>query len=87
MADGNQVDSQAFGPLMTHFAHQWTVEGGQVANAALYSAENLHQKGTLQWLTRVPLRLSATSSLLEGNHGGIALTATPFMTNRMNAPP
>ncbi len=68
MADGNQSDSQAFGPLMTRFAQQWTFEGVQVADAALYSAENLRQMGSLQWLTRVPLRLAAASSLLDDIH-------------------
>ncbi|NEQ97886.1 MAG: hypothetical protein F6K30_14395 [Cyanothece sp. SIO2G6] len=68
MADGNQVDSQAFGPLMTRFAQQWTFEGVQVADAALYSTENLRQIGSLQWLMRVPLRLAAASTLFDEIH-------------------
>ncbi|NER00959.1 MAG: IS1634 family transposase [Cyanothece sp. SIO2G6] len=68
MADGNQVDSQVLGELMTRFAQQWTFDGIHVADAALYRADNLEPLGSLQWVTRVPLRLAAASALLDEIH-------------------
>ena len=65
MADGNQVDSQVFGGLMSEFAQQWDFDGIHVADAALYTADNLKQMGRLQWVSRVPLSVGAASGLLD----------------------
>ena len=65
MANGNQVDSQVFGGLMREFAQQWQFDGVHVADAAFYTADNLKQMGTLQWVSRVPLSIGAASGLLD----------------------
>ncbi|NEP55395.1 MAG: IS1634 family transposase, partial [Moorea sp. SIO3C2] len=65
MADGNQVDSEVFGLLMRRFSEQWTFDGIHVADAALYTLDNLgHMKG-MQWVSRVPLSIKAASQLLD----------------------
>ena len=65
MADGNQVDSVVFGELMRYFAQQWNFDGIHVADAALYTADNLQKMGSLQWVSRVPLTIGAASRLLD----------------------
>jgi transposase len=65
MANGNQVDSQVFGRLLAEFSQQWNFDGVQVADAALYTANNLKQMGALQWVSRVPLSLGSASRLLD----------------------
>lgn len=65
MADGNQVDSVVFGELMRSFSQQWNFEGIHVADAALYTADNLKEMGTLQWVSRVPLTIGTASRLLD----------------------
>ena len=37
-----------------------------VADAALYGAENLAVMGSLRWITRLPLTLSAAQALVTG---------------------
>ena len=65
MGDGNQVDSQVFGRLMIEFGQQWKFDGVHVADTALYTADNLTQMGTLQWVSRVPLTIGSASELLD----------------------
>ena len=65
MADGNQVDSVVFGELMRSFSQQWNFDGIHVADAALYTADNLQKMGSLQWVSRVPLTIGAASRLLD----------------------
>ena len=64
VASGNQSDKAVFAERLKAFAAQWDVEGILVADAALYSAENLSKMGTLRWITRVPLTLSAAQALV-----------------------
>ena len=65
LGDGNQSDSARFAGLMRQFQQQWNFEGVYVADAALYSAENLQQLGTLRWISRVPLTLTQAHELIE----------------------
>jgi transposase len=65
LADGNQADKQRFAGLMQDFQAAWKFDGLYVADAALYSADNLKQLTGLRWLTRVPLTLKAASDLVN----------------------
>lgn len=64
VASGNQSDQAVFGERLHAFAQQWDVDGILVADAALYSAENLEKLGSLRWITRVPLTLSQAQALV-----------------------
>ena len=64
VASGNQSDKAVFAERFQAFAEQWDIEGLLVADAALYSAENLFRMGALRWITRVPLTLSAARALV-----------------------
>ncbi|XGW00620.1 MAG: IS1634 family transposase [Leptolyngbya sp. BL-A-14] len=65
LADGNQSDKAHFAGLMQAFKAQWHFEGLYVADAALYSEENLQQLSGLRWLTRVPLTLNTAAALVN----------------------
>lgn len=65
LADGNQSDKGRFADLLLTFQQQWQFEGLFVADSALYSAPNLEALGGLQWLTRVPLTLTAATTLVS----------------------
>ena len=65
LADGNQSDKARFAGLIQQFQQQWNFDGVYVADAALYSADNLAQLGTLLWISRVPLTLTQASDLIE----------------------
>lgn len=65
LADGNQSDKARFAGLFEQFQQQWDFEGVYVADGALYSADNLKQMGSMHWISRVPLTLSAASELIE----------------------
>lgn len=64
VSSGNQSDKAVFAERLQAFAKRWKVDGLLVADAALYSAENLSVMGTLRWITRVPLTLSAAQALV-----------------------
>jgi transposase len=55
MASGNQSDKNKFAEILTGFKKQWNFDGLCVADAALYSADNLQVMTEMKWLTRVPL--------------------------------
>ena len=65
LADGNQSDKARFAGLIEQFQQQWDFDGVHVADAALYSADNLQQLGTLRWISRVPLTLTQANELIE----------------------
>lgn len=65
MGNGNQVDNQVFARLLRTFAQQWQFEGVHVADAALYSEENIQQLDSLRWVSRVPLTLKLAQQLLD----------------------
>lgn len=65
LADGNQADKARFAGLLGEFQQQWEFEGIHVADAALYSADNVQQLGRLRWISRVPLTLAQANALIE----------------------
>ena len=69
VVSGNQADKARFAGLLQEFKEQWTFEGICVADAALYSEENLIAMTGLKWLTRVPLSIKAASELVETTTG------------------
>ena len=69
VVSGNQADKARFAGLLQEFKEQWTFEGICVADAALYSEENLVTMSGLKWLTRVPLSLKAAGQLVETTSG------------------
>jgi transposase len=69
VVSGNQADKARFAGLLQEFKSQWTFEGICVADAALYSEENLVAMAGLKWLTRVPLSIKAGGELVETTTG------------------
>ncbi len=69
VVSGNQADKARFAGLLQEFKEQWTFEGICVADAALYSEENLVAMTGLKWLTRVPLSMKAACELVETTTG------------------
>lgn len=65
LADGNQSDKARFTGVIEEFQQQWDFDGLYVADGALYSANNIKQLNSLRWISRVPMTLSAASSLIE----------------------
>ncbi len=67
MGNGNQSDKERFAELFQKFKQQWTFEGICIADAALYSADNIAAMAGLKWLTRVPLSIKEAAELVESN--------------------
>ena len=67
VADGNESDRAVFAQIMKEFQQQWDVDALFVADAALYTQENLQQMKTLKWLSRVPATLKEAQQLLTMN--------------------
>ena len=63
--DGNESDSAVFAKVIAEFQQQWTLESIYVADAALYSRENLQALESLKWVSRVPLTLKRASQLVD----------------------
>ena len=63
VGDGNEADSAIFGKLITEFKQQWEIDTLFVADAALYTAENLEQMKELRWVSRVPATLKEAQQL------------------------
>jgi transposase len=54
-----------FATIIADFKKQWQIDALFVADAALYTEENLQQLKHLRWVSRVPGTLSAAKMLLE----------------------
>ena len=65
MVNGNQADKARFGDLMEQFQQQWDFDGIYVADAALYSEENLKKLASMKWITRVPLSLKIAKDIVR----------------------
>lgn len=65
VADGNEVDCVGFRQVVQEYRHQWQFDGLLVADAALYTAENLKQLQGLTWISRVPLTLSEAQEVIR----------------------
>ena len=64
VADGNESDRAIFAQLIREFNQEWDIDALFVADAALYSQENLEQMKSLRWLSRVPATIKQTQKLL-----------------------
>jgi transposase len=64
VGDGNEVDGVGFRSVIDEYRQDWSFEGLMVADAALFTAENLKQMGSLQWISRVPLTLSQAQEVI-----------------------
>jgi len=65
LGDGNQSDKACFARIMRQFQQQWDMEGVYVADSALYSADNITQMDSLEWISRVPLTVGQANELLD----------------------
>jgi transposase len=65
VANGNEVDCVGFGQVVNEYRTQWQFDGLLVADAALYTAENLKQLQGLKWISRVPLTLSQAQEVIR----------------------
>lgn len=65
VASGNEVDSVGFRQVVNEYRKQWNFDGLLVADAALYTAENLKQLQGLKWICRVPLTLSQAQEVIR----------------------
>ena len=64
VADGNESDRGVFAKLIRDFKREWNIDALFVADAALYSAENIKQLQSLRWLSRVPATIKEAQNLL-----------------------
>jgi transposase len=64
VADGNEVDGVGFRQVIEEYRSEWSFDGLMVADAAVFTAENLKQMGTLKWISRVPLTLSQAQEVI-----------------------
>jgi transposase len=64
VADGNEVDGVGFRTVINEYRQNWSFDGLMVADAALFTAENLKQMGTLKWISRVPLTLAQAQEVI-----------------------
>ena len=63
---GNVDDKSVFVERLKEFKKQWTFEGINVADSALYTAENLVAMRELKWISRVPLSIKkAQNKILD----------------------
>ena len=67
VAHGHEVDSAMFGTLMAHFHKQWQIDALFVADAPLYTEDNLQMIVSFRWVSRVTATLTAAKELLEKN--------------------
>ncbi len=64
VADGNEPDQRVFAKLIQNFRQEWNIDALFVADAALYSAENIQQLQSLRWLSRAPSTIKEAQNLL-----------------------
>ncbi len=65
VADGNESDQAIFAQLMREFRSSVDCNALFVADAALYSEENLQSLTNLRWLSRVPATIQEAQQLME----------------------
>ena len=64
MGDGNASDQKEIPLAITEFKKTFEFSGLMVADAALYTQENLQILGEVKWLARVPLTIKAAKKLV-----------------------
>ena len=65
MGDGNQSDQKQFAKTIKEFKNSFNFSGLMVADAALYTQDNLQYLGNVEWLTRVPLTIKSAQKLVR----------------------
>ena len=65
VGSGNESDQGIFAQLIKEFREEWNCEALFVADAALYSKENLESLVNLRWLSRVPAKIKEAQKLME----------------------
>jgi transposase len=65
VANGNETDGVGFREVVNEYRTQWHFDGLLVADAALYTAENLKQLQGLKWISRVPLTLNEAQEVIR----------------------
>ncbi|MBC6474177.1 MAG: IS1634 family transposase [Hormoscilla sp. GM102CHS1] len=65
IGDGNQSDQKQFAQTIKEFKKTFEFSGLMVADAALYTQDNLQYLGNIEWLTRVPLTIKAAQKLVR----------------------
>ena len=68
VAHGNEVYSAMFGTVMADFHKQQQIDAFFVADAALYTEDNLQMIVSFRWVSRVPGSLTGAKELLEKNY-------------------
>ena len=61
VSDGNESDQAVFATLMKNFREKWDCDAIFVADAALYSVDNIESLANLRWVSRVPATIKDTS--------------------------
>jgi len=64
MGDGNESEQKQFAKAIKEFKKTFKFEGLMVADAALYSQENLQYLDKIEWLSRVPLSIKSAYKLV-----------------------
>lgn len=64
VANGNEDDKAVFAKLFQEFRQQWKFDGLCVADAALYTANNIQAMSSMKWLSRVPLTIKEAAQVL-----------------------
>ena len=64
MGSGNESDQKQFALAIKEFKKIFNFEGLMVADAALYSQDNLQYLDKIEWLSRVPLSIKAALKLV-----------------------
>ncbi len=67
VGNGNDVDQAVFTEVLGQFQQQWKAAKPEVyvADAALYSQENLVALGATPWISRVPASIAAAQQLMQ----------------------
>lgn len=63
-ASGNQTDSSSFAQIAVDYKKQIEVDSLIVADAALYTEENIKSMSEMTWLCRVPVTVKSAQSLV-----------------------
>ena len=64
MGDGNESEQKQFSKAIKEFKKSLKLEGIMVADAALYTQENLQYLGNVKWISRVPLTIKVAKKLV-----------------------
>ena len=64
MGDGNESEQKQFSQAIKEFKKTLKFEGVMVADAALYTQENLQYLGNIKWISRVPLTIKSAKNLV-----------------------